>query len=447
MMQDYEQELRLIKDLLKRNPEGMSVTDIAKALKKNKNTTGRYLDILLISGQVDMRTYGMAKVFTLSQRVPLSAMLSYSKELIMVLDKESRIVDINDHFLRLLDLTRRDIIGKNLRYLKSPTIDVEELLHALSEETPEPEENITFTMKGHDERIFKQKHVPTVFDDGAKGVTIILEDVTERLRTEREIHEREERIRMMAENVHDGLVILENKKNVFVNRRIAEITGYSFEELSKMDPRSIIAPEDRGEVAKQRQHLENSTEGVGEFQALIRRKDGVYRNVYIRITVLLRENIRYDFIVMTDITEMKSKDSALRKSEQWFRTMAENIQDGLIIIENERIVYANRRSSEITGYMIEEILHLEPLELIAQNDRNSFDELLKKSIDGIMPATEFQMWVLCKNGEKRCIYGRIASTHDREAVSTYLTMTDITAFTERERALLDRTLSRQELIH
>jgi PAS domain S-box-containing protein len=302
-------------------------------------------------------------------------------------------------------------------------------------------------MKGHDERIFKQKHVPTVFDDGAKGVTIILEDVTERLRTEREIHEREERIRMMAENVHDGLVILENKKNVFVNRRIAEITGYSFEELSKMDPRSIIAPEDRGEVAKQRQHLENSTEGVGEFQALIRRKDGVYRNVYIRITVLLRENIRYDFIVMTDITEMKSKDSALRKSEQWFRTMAENIQDGLIIIENERIVYANRRSSEITGYMIEEILHLEPLELIAQNDRNSFDELLKKSIDGIMPATEFQMWVLCKNGEKRCIYGRIASTHDREAVSTYLTMTDITAFTERERALLDRTLSRQELIH
>ena len=447
MMQDYEQELRLIKDLLKRNPEGMSVTDIAKALKKNKNTTGRYLDILLISGQVDMRTYGMAKVFTLSQRVPLSAMLSYSKELIMVLDKESRIVDINDHFLRLLDLTRRDIIGKNLRYLKSPTIDVEELLHTLSEETPEPEENITFTMKGHDERIFKQKHVPTVFDDGAKGVTIILEDVTERIRTERKIHEREERIRMMAENVHDGLVILENKKNVFVNRRIAEITGYSFEELSKMDPLSIIAPEDRGEVAKQREQLENSTEGIGEFQALIRRKDGVYRNVYIRITVLLRGNTRYEFIVMTDITEMKSKDSALQKSKQWFRTMAENIQDGLIIIENERIVYANRRSSEITGYMIEEILQLEPLDLIAKDDRNSFDGLLKKPIDGIMPATEFQVGVLCKNGESRCIYGRITSTQEGEALSTYLTMTDITAFAERERALLGRTLSLQELIH
>ena len=73
MMQDYPQELALIKNVLRQNPEGMSVTDIAKALNKNKNTTGRYLDILLISGHVDMRTYGMAKVFTLSQRVPLSA--------------------------------------------------------------------------------------------------------------------------------------------------------------------------------------------------------------------------------------------------------------------------------------------------------------------------------------------------------------------------------------
>ena len=105
MMQDYQQELAAIKDLLKKNPEGMSVTDISKALKKNKNTVGRYLDILLISGQVDMRAYGMAKVYTISQRVPLSAMLSYSKELIMVLDEESRIIDINENFLKLLQLS------------------------------------------------------------------------------------------------------------------------------------------------------------------------------------------------------------------------------------------------------------------------------------------------------------------------------------------------------
>ena len=132
MMQDYQQELIAIKDLLKKNPEGMSVTDISKALKKNKNTIGRYLDILLISGQVDMRTYGMAKVYTISQRVPLSAMLSYSKELIMVLDNESRITDINDNFLQLLQLPREETLGKNISFLQSPEVDVHELLDTIT---------------------------------------------------------------------------------------------------------------------------------------------------------------------------------------------------------------------------------------------------------------------------------------------------------------------------
>ncbi|MEN6394896.1 MAG: PAS domain-containing protein, partial [Methanoregula sp.] len=172
MMHDYQQELILIKNLLKQNPEGMSVTEIAKALKKNKNTTGRYLDILLISGQVNMRTYGMAKVFTLSQRVPLSAMLSYSKDLIMVLDNESRIIEINDTFLSLLHLTQKEAVGKNIAYLKSPDVDVRELITALTTTpTEETENTISFQVKGSGERIFKQKFIPTVFDDGAKGFT------------------------------------------------------------------------------------------------------------------------------------------------------------------------------------------------------------------------------------------------------------------------------------
>ena len=246
MMQNYPQEIAHIKNLLRQNPEGMSVTDIAKALKKNKNTTGRYLDILLISGQVDMRTYGMAKVFTLSQRVPLSAVLSYSKDLIMVLDKESRIADINDNFLNLLHLTRKDAVGKNLMYLKSPGADVHELVNSLIT-TPSEEgvSTLSLQVKETGERIFKQKSIPTVFDDGARGVTIILSDVTEDILRERELRDREERFRMMAENIQDGLLILENDKNTFVNNRFAEITGYSFEELWAMDPLALIAPEDR----------------------------------------------------------------------------------------------------------------------------------------------------------------------------------------------------------
>jgi predicted transcriptional regulator len=68
----------LIKDLLKKNPQGLSITEIVGAVNINRNTAGRYLENLLVSGQVDMRRFGMAKIYMLSQRVPLSAVLSIS---------------------------------------------------------------------------------------------------------------------------------------------------------------------------------------------------------------------------------------------------------------------------------------------------------------------------------------------------------------------------------
>jgi PAS domain S-box-containing protein len=442
MMHDYQQELILIKNLLKQNPEGMSVTDIAKALKKNKNTTGRYLDILLISGQVDMRTYGMAKVFTLSQRVPLSAMLGYSKDLIMVLDKESRIIEINDNFLSLLHLTRKEAVGKNIMYLKSPAVDLHELINSLATtSSEETEHTLSFQIKESGERIFKQKSIPTVFNDGAKGFTIILSDITGDILRERGIREWEERFRMMAENIQDGLLIIENDKCSFANRRVAEITGHTFEELWAMDPLTIIAPEERKKLEPLLDRRKKPVPGLADFQGRIQRKDGVYRHVYVRITCIQHGEILYHFIIITDVTDLQSKDAALVESEQRFRMMAENIQDAVLIIENDQFVYANRRVCEISGYSLEELHTKSTQDLAIPETRLMMDELYRKSMTCTEPPAKFQSWMLCKNGEKRCIYGQINSVQNGETISTYITMTDVTAFAQREQELMDRIAS------
>jgi DNA-binding IclR family transcriptional regulator len=59
-MTRLEAELARIRELLREHLQGMSVTEIAGALGRNKHSVGRYLDVLRASGQVEMRTYGMA---------------------------------------------------------------------------------------------------------------------------------------------------------------------------------------------------------------------------------------------------------------------------------------------------------------------------------------------------------------------------------------------------
>jgi len=446
MMQDYQHELSIIKELLKKNPEGMSVTDISKALNKNKNTIGRYLDILLISGHVDMRTYGKAKVFTLSQRLPLSAMLSYSKELIMVLDNESRIIDVNDNFLTLLNLSRQETIGKNLSFISPPNVDVHEFVETFTTGFEEKEDIITFQVKDQDARIFKQKSVPTVFEDGRKGFTLILEDITRQVLAEREIREREERFRMMAENIHDGLIIIENGNIVFVNRRIAEITGYSFEELWKMDPLSIIDPEDKQVLVSPIRKLEKKGQGLTELRVWILRKDGQRRFTSARISAVHHADTHYAFIILTDITELTANEAALKESEQRFRMMAENIQDGLIIVENGKFVFSNHRIADITGYSKEELTRMNSADLVSMEDHEKIEGIVKSVRPDSEKPGEFIVWMNRKYGSRRCILGRVtAALHDR-TVSTYITVTDITESTEREQALRDRIAALQKFI-
>jgi PAS domain S-box-containing protein len=461
MMQDYEQELIAIKDLLKKNPNGMSVTDISKALKKNKNTVGRYLDILLISGQVDMRAYGMAKVYTMSQRVPLSAMLSYSKELIMVLDTESRITDINDNFLKLLRLPREESVGKNISYLQSPEVDVHELLDIITSGKGKQEAMVTFHVKDSGDRIFHQKCVPTVFDDGRKGITLILEDVTEHMVAEREIRESEERFRMMADNIRDGLIIIENGKTIYANNRIAEITGYSFKELWAMEPLTIVAPESYEDAVRRRREFEASPDKPGEMQMWIIRKDGERRFVYSRMSGVRHRDSFLNFIIFTDITDLKTQEARVSESEQRFRMMADNIQDGLIIVEDDKIVFSNRRIKEITGYSAEEMtamgLHdtlvgddlqtIVDAGIVPVTEKCKMEEIFRNVRPDSPSPNEFKVWIRRKDGALRYLHGKITAAKNGDDISMYVTLSDITDFAEREKSLRERIDALQDLLH
>ncbi len=461
MMQEYQQELIAIKELLKENPKGMSVTDISKALKKNKNTIGRYLDILLISGQVDMRSYGMAKVYTISQRVPLSAMLSFSKELIMVLDNELRIVDINDNFLKLLHFSREDIIGKNISYLMSPEVDIHELLDMITTDMGEQESTVSFHVGEKGERMFHEKCIPTVFDDGRKGITLILDDVTEHIMAEREIRESEERFRMMADNIRDGLIILEDGKIIYANNRIAEMTGYSLEELWAMKPLTVITPESRERAMRQIQDLQANPDKPGDLQLCIVRKDGERRFVSARISGVRHHETYLNFIIFTDITDLKSQEARVLESEQRFRTMADNIQDGLIIVENNNVVFSNRRILEISGFSSEEMADIGLHGTLLTETRKAVTD------SGIVPVTamkeiedifsnirpdspvpgEFRIWIRRKDGDHRYIQGKVTSAKNGDITSIYLTITDITDFAEREKILRERIDALQDLLH
>jgi len=166
--------------VLKEHPRGMSVSDLAAAVGVNRNTVSRYLDVLLVSGRVEMETYGKAKVFYLSQRVPISAMLNFSSDLVLVLDRDRRIIQANDAVCAFAGVERDNIIGKSVEESQLAAFDHPLIQGRITDALSGSEvvEELRF-LRHAEELFFRVKFLPTVFNDGTPGVTIILEDITE----------------------------------------------------------------------------------------------------------------------------------------------------------------------------------------------------------------------------------------------------------------------------
>lgn len=217
-------EVTRIKKLLRHQPKGLTISEIARRLSLNRNVVGKYLEILLVSGDVEMRQFGPAKVYSLSQRVPIAAMLSFHDDFVLVLDERGTIIQINDPFAVFLERERESVLGVTLENSDLPMVSDHEVVAATKGITP-AREFMRIARGGEQggDRYFRLRVIPTVFEGGQEGSTIILEDVTDKKRYEQQLKESEARYRAVVEDQTELICRFRPDCTLtFVNRAFAE---------------------------------------------------------------------------------------------------------------------------------------------------------------------------------------------------------------------------------
>jgi PAS domain S-box-containing protein len=221
------ERLDKIRQHLRWHASGMTISDLASRLHMNRNLVAKYLDMLLISGQVEMKVTGTAKVYSLSSRVPVSAMLEFSSDSVIMLNEEQTIVYVNEPVLKLLNENRDTLVGRKPREIAHP------FFRCLPEPQPvkngEPaDETITETSSvlNGKTRHFRVKQVPTAFEDGSQGATFIIEDITARKISEETLQMSEARYRGIVEDQTEFITRFRSDGTlVFVNDSYARFLG------------------------------------------------------------------------------------------------------------------------------------------------------------------------------------------------------------------------------
>jgi PAS domain S-box-containing protein len=105
--------------------------------------------------------------------------------------------------------------------------------------------------------------------------------------------------------------------------------------------------------------------------------------------------------VFTDITARMRFEKALSESENNFRAVAENAYDGILIgVKDGAYVYVNRRSSEVTGYSVDELMHMNYRNLIHPDEVNRVRDIYKSRLAGVSKASSFDTLIIKKDGNQ-----------------------------------------------
>ncbi|HQC33787.1 MAG TPA: PAS domain S-box protein [Methanoculleus sp.] len=353
--------LSLLLSNLKEHPRGMSVSDLAAAVGINRNTVSRYLDVLLVSGQVEMETYGKAKVFYLSQRVPIAAMLNFSSDLVLSLDRELRIVQANDAVCAFAGRERDDIIGNGIEASPLAAFDHPLIRGRITDALNGREVTEELRFLRHDrELFFRAKFLPTVFNDGAPGVTIILEDITEERRAEEALRESELLFRSLVENISDLILnVDETFRFTYVSPKSREILGYAPEEMLHKTPCDFMAPENAERARTQFSALLADPEPRILFEWTMLHRDE--SDVILDVSGTPVYDVIGDFtgyrVVCRDVTE---RARAAKRVAQWksFLYSVVNNVPGMVFVrevEGNTFVFANRAAEIFLGMTQDEM--------------------------------------------------------------------------------------------
>jgi PAS domain S-box-containing protein len=99
-------------------------------------------------------------------------------------------------------------------------------------------------------------------------------DITERRRLEYELQESERHYRILVETSPDGIMIVQGASFMFVNQPMAEITGYSIEELMMMPNMEMVYSEDRDLVENNYRKRQKGEGADPKYHFRIVKKDG-----------------------------------------------------------------------------------------------------------------------------------------------------------------------------
>ena len=189
---------------------------------------------------------------------------------------------------------------------------------------------------------------------GFRGIS---RDVTSRKQAEAALRESEEKYRLVVENAKEAIIIAQDVKLVFVNRAAIDMIGYSGDISTAKSFIDFIHPDDRNIVVDYHIRRVKGEEVPLVYSFRILSQDGTVKWVEFNTAVIQWKGRPATLSFLNDITERKQAEDALRRSEEKYRFMTDNVADIIWTVDmNLNFTYISPSVQRFRGLTVEEAM-------------------------------------------------------------------------------------------
>jgi two-component system KDP operon response regulator KdpE len=381
----------------------------------------------------------------------LSQLAEVLSDAFLLLDKNLDLLMTNPAGQKLLGLpqkAQKSARSKNLLEI-IPTIRESpihrKLLRVLESGKPFKADDIVLTTKDGEKRL-NIKALRMQNDIG-----LVVSDVTELTKVQEELQRTEDYYRALMENAMDGMVII-NSDGAIRNKTasIERVFGYKIYDDIGRSSFDFVHPDDLPKAADAFTKLVQNPGLTIRYEIRARHEDGSWRTIEV-IGKNLLNNPAVTGVVANfrDITEQKSMQEALSRSEEYFRALIENSLEAMVIIDARGLIsYESSSFERLLGYKLQEHFGRSPFEHVHADDlarvSKTFTGLIKKP--GVVVRDELRVWH--KDGSLRTVEVVGQNLLNNPAVKGVVTnLRDITERRQAEEQLHQVYQQEKELRH
>jgi len=243
-----------------------------------------------------------------------------------------------------------------------------------------------------------------IYEELERRVKELEKEAGKRKKEDRVLYQSKKTYQNILSSIEDGYYEVDLAGNLtFFNDSLCKIYGYARDELMGMNNRNYMT----AETAKKTYEVFNRVYKTGEptkiFDWEFIKKDGT--KVDVEISVSLIRNPKGQAIgfrgIVRDIRERKLTEKSLRESEENFRTLAMNANDGILIAVGDGChTYANRHAAEITGYSVSELIKTNIKDLAHPNEFKKIKERYRTIIAGKSVKRKYETIIVSKDKEE-----------------------------------------------